>query len=375
MDILTFKKVAPTLLKYDIVPYLHGSMGLGKTQVVKQLAAEMGVSFQALYPATQADVGDMLGLLKDNGDGTVSHSRPDWFPTEGAGILFIDEINRAHPDLIQAMFSLVNGKTIHKHTLPPNWHVVVAGNYQNNNFITTNTQDDAWNSRFCHIDFKPTPAEFVDFATTREAHSIAAFIRDQPLLLNSLTGKNHKGLEYDEICKPTNRTWLEFVAPLESENLTKAERMEIYSGLVGRAAAAAKITHGEKLDKSLSIYDILERYPQIQTRVLDYSVSEKGEARFDLLNSSTEELMLLIKKDVEFLKRKDCYIPNLKQFFLDMPLELAQKVFKGMEQHGHFYGRDNFINDREYVDKVVNNNGRRTDGAIPLNKKWTKAKK
>lgn len=368
MDILSLKKVTPTLIKHGIVPYLHGTQGLGKTQVVRQIAEEMGIGFVALYPATQ-EVGDLVGLLEKRSDGSVYHMRPEWFPTTGSGILFIDEINRAHPDVIQAMFSLILDKTIHKHVLPPGWSIVVAGNYASNNFLTTNTKDDAWNSRFCHIDFKPTASEFVQYAESKQALSVAAFIRDNPACLE---GTKQQFMD-DNGIKPNRRAWLDFIAPLENEEMDKGLRMEVYSGIVGKAAAAAKISHGEQLEKSLSIHDIMRDYAKVQSRVLDYSVREKGESRFDLLNSSTDELILMLKKDGKLLTKNEAYIPNLKQFFLDMPLEMSQKVFKDMESIA-FIGRDAFINDKAYVEQIINNDGKRTDGVVQLKTRWKKSK-
>jgi MoxR-like ATPase len=161
MNIQDFKKYLPTLLKNNIVPFTWGNQGIGKTQSIAQVAAQAGIGFVHLHLATQ-EVGDLVGLLMIQADGTVKHARPEWFPTEGEGIIFLDELNRAHPDVIQAMFSFITSKTIHTHKLPDGWKIVAAGNYQSDQFNVTDTSDAAWMSRFCHIELQPTVQEFTE---------------------------------------------------------------------------------------------------------------------------------------------------------------------------------------------------------------------
>jgi len=137
MNIQQAKQTLPILMKHDIVAFLWGVQGVGKTETVRQIADSNGGGFVHLHLATQ-EVGDLVGLLKHNNDGTVSHACPEWLPTPQAieagrfastGIVFLDELNRAHPDVLQAIFSLVMGKTIHTHKLADGWKIVVAGNY------------------------------------------------------------------------------------------------------------------------------------------------------------------------------------------------------------------------------------------------------
>src|ERR1019366_7781561 len=116
MNFTEIKKTIPVLLRNRVVPFLWGAQGVGKTQGVRQIAEEMGGGFVHLNLATQ-EVGDLVGLLVHNSDGTVKHARPEWFPIEGKGIVFLDECNRASPDGLQAMFPFITEGTIHTHRL------------------------------------------------------------------------------------------------------------------------------------------------------------------------------------------------------------------------------------------------------------------
>ena len=221
MNITEIKKVVPVLLKNKVVPYFHGQQGIGKTQVVKQIAKENDLKLIHLHLATQ-DVGDLVGLLIHGENGTVKHARPEWFPAEGRGIVYLDEINRAHPDVLQAMFSFVTEGTIHRHKLPEGWAIIAAGNYQSNMFNTTEMSDAAWTSRFCHIDFQPTKEEFILFAEDKKAFSVASFIRSQPEMLQV----QHKERLNMSMITPDPRSYLDAIAKLEEESSIEFDVMK-----------------------------------------------------------------------------------------------------------------------------------------------------
>jgi len=229
MNIHQFKSALPHLLRNKIVPFLWGSQGVGKTQSVSQYAAENGLELVVLHTATQ-EVGDLIGLLMRDGD-TVRHARPDWFPTSGKGIIFLDELNRAPTDVIQALFSFVISGKLHTHQLPEGWSVVAAGNYANERFTVTDTSDAAWLSRFCHLDFAPSTEEWTIYADNRGLEDVADFIRQQPNMLEFID-KTARRLDTSFVV-PDRRAWADGVGKLEMYGQVLAELYyEVYSGLV-----------------------------------------------------------------------------------------------------------------------------------------------
>jgi hypothetical protein len=343
MNIKGVKHVLPILMRNNIVPYLHGRHGLGKTQVVKQVAETLGIGFVPLYLSTQ-EVGDLIGLLDKKGDGTVYHTRPEWFPTEGSGIIFLDEINRAHPDVLQAMLPFALDKTLHKHKLPPGWSIVCAGNYQSNSYTTTDMSDSALNSRFCHLDFLPTAEEFIMYVEEKGHDNIAAFIRDHSNMLEEAVKS-----EFDTgKLKPNRRAWCDFVAPLEREVDLEDYRHEVYTGIVGSAAASAFLVHKKTQEAALDINKILKNYKTVRPRVLEVA-GDRQEVRLDYLNSPLEELLVRIENKPDFLKEE--WIPNIKQFLLDIPMELAVKAFKRMGE-AKFNHKKLIVDDVDFCKKV-----------------------
>ena len=137
MKIQTLKECLPYLFEANIATLVIGHHGVGKSQAVAQYAKEQKIGFMDLRLGTQ-DVGDLLGLAEfvtelqpytftnpetgkeETGTREVKVAtkfmRPDWFPTDpdSKGIIFMDEINRARRDVLQAVFQLVLDKWRHQ---------------------------------------------------------------------------------------------------------------------------------------------------------------------------------------------------------------------------------------------------------------------
>jgi hypothetical protein len=333
MNVNQLKQAVPVMTKHNVVPFIWGMQGIGKTQTLKQIAAEMGYKedeeswtsfgFVHLHLATQ-EVGDLVGLLKHNKDGTVSHARPEWFPkSQPRGILFLDELNRAHPDVIQACFSLITSRTIHTHRLPAGWKIVAAGNYQTDEFTVTDTSDSAWMSRFCHIHFEPTASEFIAFAESRKAFTVADFIAEHPELLEK------KGKRPDINITPDRRAWLEMIAPLEKENLDEETRMEIYSGIVGQVAASRFMNFKNSKERRIRLRDIMRDYSAVREQVL--SCNRDKDTRYDALNAPISELETKLDQGHKFSTEE---LMNLKEYLLDIPKELLSQTFKKLGRGG-----------------------------------------
>jgi hypothetical protein len=344
MNIQTFQKNLPTILKHNIVPFVWGFQGIGKTQSVGQVAKKLGIGFVHLHLATQ-EVGDLVGLLVHGEDGTVKHARPEWFPTFGEGIIFLDELNRAHPDVIQAMFSFITSKTIHRHVLPPGWKIVAAGNYQSDQFTVTDTSDAAWNSRFCHLHLEPTVVEFTEFAESKGCASIASFISEHSACLET----KPKDIESSKVVvTPDRRSWIEMIGPLENEDLDEETRFELYQGIVGQVATVAFFAHKKTATKVIKITDILRDYNKVRGRVLE--ANKAGDTRFDILSAPIDELVhkLDLKPDLLSLAN----VTQLHSFFLDIPLELLSKATKKLGSMT-FDHKDALLNCPQFMEQLL----------------------
>ena len=341
-SINTAKMVVKAGRKAKVPIWIWGSHGNGKSDLVKQIATEESISLVDIRAAL-CEAGDFMGLPYLNPqDFEMRFAKSPFLPKENdetGGILFLDELNRAHPDIIQAMFSFITEGTIHTHKLPEGWSIVAAGNYQSNAFNVSDTSDAAWMSRFCHIDFTPSKEEFCLYAEDKGiGYEVAKFIRAHSECLEV----THKERLNYQLISPDRRAWLDMIAKLDNEPSIEEFRYEVYSGIVGQTAASSYLTFKKKNEECISGRDVLFNYDKVREKI--GQLSNKKEARFDMLNTAVEEMKTLLMCDNITEKQID----NLKSFILEIPLEMGLKVIKILHKID-FVGKNSIINDKEFV--------------------------
>ena len=90
---------------------IWGSPGTGKSAVLHQLAAELGIALRDIR-ALLLDPVDLRGLPFVGKDGRSQWATPDFLTQDGKGILFLDELNAA-PAMVQAScYQLVLGRKL-----------------------------------------------------------------------------------------------------------------------------------------------------------------------------------------------------------------------------------------------------------------------
>ena len=122
---------------------LMGPPGIGKTQIMEQIAKEMQiglVSYTITHHTRQSAVG--LPFIREKEYGGRTYSVTEYTMSEiiasvydkmeqtgnQEGILFLDEINCVSETLAPAMLQFLQGKTFGTHRLPDGWIIVAAGN-------------------------------------------------------------------------------------------------------------------------------------------------------------------------------------------------------------------------------------------------------
>jgi MoxR-like ATPase len=377
MNIRTLKKVLPVLFSHNIVPFLWGNQGIGKTQSVGQLAKELGYGFVHLNFATQ-EVGDLVGLLDKRPDGTVAHLRPNWMPTDedGPHIIFMDELNRSHPDVIQALFSLITERRIHQHKLGKECYLVAAGNYNNEKFTVTDTSDQAWNSRFCHLDVTPSVEEWLDYMSDKhgtKASDVLDFIRELP---SNLEGSSKASSTLDtNFLRPDRRSWESIIKLDCEERLSEGVKFEVFQGLVGTASAASFLSHKENKEKAVNLDDILLRFDKGVKERLDKLVNKavSTEVRFDIYSQPVNELLEKATTKPKYLLEN---VHNLIKFLEHMPSEMAVNVLTKLGSLSQDQVKeddldivrelkDNTVNNAELLSKVLLNKEKEAEQVLP----------
>src|SRR5262249_1844611 len=250
-----------------VTPFLWGHRGLGKSSLVRQLAAAHHWGFVDLR-CSQLEAADLRGLPERTRDGRTRFlpstdlpggalpggaienplraatpgERKRLQPRYPRGVLFLDELNRAPDDVLQAAFQLVLDGAVGEYMLPDGWSVVAAGNftegYQVNGF-----QDPAFLDRFCHLVLDAgatTVDEWVAWMSDEHGAAAADVIEFTTSNLEHLDGTAEGGLGFT--VQPSRRSWDAVVRVQRAAEALGAESpviLEVVAGLVGRELAVS----------------------------------------------------------------------------------------------------------------------------------------
>jgi len=184
-----------------------GHMGISKSQVVYQvcekLTKELGHPVTAMCLSMHCMESPDFSGLSYISDGRTLFGHPHLLPKDGYGILFLDEINRAPKDLLQAALTLIENREINGHKLGDGWIICCAGNPGSDSsdvLYAVKELDPALKSRLCAYTLSPKAVEIIDYLATKygESNQIVRWMRSEPQIV-SLDGTgttNPRAMEY-----------------------------------------------------------------------------------------------------------------------------------------------------------------------------------
>lgn len=344
MKLNEFKNVLPYLAKAQITPLIIGESGTGKTESVAQFARAHNYRFINIRLGQMADAGDLTGLpdfIEVDGVKMTSFLQPNFFPKKGEkAVVFFDEINRCHPDLIQAVFQAVErgggigqykfDESLDEETGLPMTIKVAASNPMTDDYTVNDISDKAFLNRFCHFKFEPSTQEALDYYKVLGVdESIRKFLADQPTMLE----KEGERFSLDYV-KPTRRTW-EGVHRFLQTNPPKDIVNEVMMGLVGVEATSAYNSFMKNWDIVLKGEDVIKKYKTVKDKIqVD---------RVDVLNNTCNEIL-------EYLETNDVtkkQAQNIVDFAIHIPKDIGSNlvlnILKGSDKKGDLLMKKKFI--------------------------------
>lgn len=223
---------------------LWGSPGVGKSEVVSQVAAANDYDFIDLR-LSQLDPVDLRGCPSvDTKKHLTSWNPPDFLPSKGRGIFFLDELTSAAQATQAAAYQLILDRRLGDYKLPDGWVVIGASNRVTHRAIVQ-PMSSALKNRFTHINFDVNNDDWAHWALTHNiSPEVISFIRFRPMLLNEFEVRNQSKEEADRIKRlhdgeafATPRTWRK-LSVIGEQQVPNDLEYELYSGIVGEGAAA-----------------------------------------------------------------------------------------------------------------------------------------
>lgn len=265
-ELMTLLEVTPTWQNI----MLAGRHGIGKSQILTRYFKSKGIPVKTLFLGQMSDPGDLLGLPnKDEKTGKTVFMPPYWFPVDGQPIvLFLDEINRARPEILQTVMDLVLNRKLAGRELPEGSRIIAAGNDGEEYQLTD--LDPALVSRFNIYTFRPTVEDWLLWATrTGLDERILNFIGANPELLDRSTDtKEDQGLDKD----PDRRAWEKVARLMENIPNPLPVHQKVVAGIIGVQAAAQLFLSFRKDD--LSPIDLLSDFKKAKKSLDKYELHQ-----------------------------------------------------------------------------------------------------
>lgn len=315
------------------VPYIKGKPGVGKSAITRQIAEQRNIAFIDLR-LSQLESADIRGIpVPDLELGSSRWLPPETIPFEAfsdmnvpgdakgrkfsdGGILFLDEINRARFDVLQAAFQLVLDRTVGLHRLLDNWFIVCAGNLgEADHTEVTEFTDAALNNRFAHFNVEDAGLFdcWMEWATGEGQinRDVVNFINIKPSAL-------YVDPKEDEEVFATPRSWEKFSRILDQNAGTNPASI---AKLVGHSILGPTIVgfiDYLKEKKKVKPADVINNFDKVKPLIESLERTR--------LYSLSSELSAYVQDHKEMTKKNIENIHNFIDAFLDADHFIA--IFK-----------------------------------------------
>lgn len=147
--------------------FLWGQPGIGKSSLVRQFAAALGLECVTLI-GTQLAPEDLIGVPELRG-GRSRFAPPESIARDEPYCLFLDELNSASPEVQKAFYSLILDRRIGDYELPAGSIVIGAGNRASDNALAR-PMASALVNRLIHVHLRASAEDWLVWAQQAGVH-------------------------------------------------------------------------------------------------------------------------------------------------------------------------------------------------------------
>ena len=238
--------------------FLWGPPGIGKSEVVSEIAEELGGLMIDLRMA-QMEPTDIRGIPYFNKDlGKMDWAPPVDLPDEELAskypiiVLFLDEMNSAPPAVQAAGYQLVLNRAVGKYKLPDNVVIVAAGNRDSDKGVTYRMPMPLAN-RFLHLEMRADFTAWQNWAVNKGIHKdVVGYLSFAKQDLYDFDSKSASR------AFATPRSWC-FVSDLlkDEDDVDSDTLFNLVAGAVGEGLAVKFAAHRKIAGKMPEPSDIL----------------------------------------------------------------------------------------------------------------------
>lgn len=317
------------LLDSDKVPVLVGTSGIGKTEIVREIASRRGAFFKSITCSLLQEGDLMLPIPQLEGSSNKMNKFLDIFllqnqgvvdttkeieefldmdtkvtsenavvraidsdileiieylreNPDGEAILFLDELNRASVAVQAELMNVILAKELKGTTIPDGCKIVVAMNpsrdmgvYSNSNYAV-NSGDVAIKDRLAYLFLSPSVDEWVQWGSeyitgtsiTRIDERVSSFLQEQPTPEAIFVGD-----ETDSFITPTPRSWKDVSDIIRTfDNGDKKSKLilkAMIEGKVGDKNTLLLMSYLDNIETYFSLKDVLNNEAEFKEEELN----------------------------------------------------------------------------------------------------------
>jgi hypothetical protein len=291
--------------------FLWGPPGIGKSELVQDIADELGGIMIDLRLG-QMEPTDIRGIPYYNKDtGKMDWAPPVEMPDEELAsqypivVLFLDEMNSAPASVQSAAYQLILNRRIGKYVLPDNVVMIAAGNRESDKGVTFRMPTPLAN-RFVHQEMRVDFPSWQEWAVKNNIHKdVVGYLSFAKQDLYDFDAKSSSR------AFATPRSW-SFVSELLDDDSTDDDTAtNLIAGTVGEGLAVKFMAHRKVASKMPKPSDILSG------KVTDLNVKEVS-AMYSLVISMCYELKDAVEKkvgDKEFHEMSNNFLTYMMKNF------------------------------------------------------------
>ena len=332
---------------------LMGPPGIGKTQIMEQIASECGiglVSYTITHHTRQSAVG--LPMIKTEEFEGKEYSVTEYTMSEiiagvykavkeqghREGILFIDEINCVSETLIPTMLQFLQCKTFGNQKVPEGWIIVAAGNPPEFN-RSVREFDMVTYDRLRVINIDADLDVWREYAREREIHNaILSYLDIRP--------QNFYRVEADV-------DGLKFVTARGWEDMSSLMYVYEELGISINAGVVGEFLHNEDIAEDFAAYyDLYNKYRD------DYGINNilAGNATSDIyrrmINADYDERLTVVNLLLDTLNKHFKYAAELKADTDSWYKSIKEKIKAGEDEGAIDKEKAEFSKQAEKLDSV-----------------------
>ena len=304
---------------------LMGSHGVGKSESLKESAKNLGIDIR-IMDLSIMEATDLAGIPAIENRRTVFYPPAD-LPTEGSGLLVLEELNRASAHLRAPALQLLTERRLNGFRLKNGWLPVASANPPTDDYEVEEI-DLALKSRFMILNVVADRDEWIHWAEEHGVHKrVIGFVEASPEIF----------AEGDKTSNPRAWTYVSSVLKVhEDKPIVDIDHLTLaISGMVGEKWAVSFMRYFQcDTNFNLTPSDILDSFATHQCQLSSW---KKGGGRHvDMLRGMWYRLENFLQKqaNLKIFRENPTWQKNLASFLSLLPKDIEQEAWVWLQEKG-----------------------------------------